>query len=401
MRPHPGRALALDLPLSLGVGVASWAAAQMARLPEQPRRIDEGRGMWGPHGPDAFIPAVLAWPLYPSLALVVLAAAVRRLWPRASFVGVVVGVAGYLAAGGPYGPVLLAPALVVHALASALPFPRWAPMTLLLVPMLLAGFWDQPYFGLGEPSLYGALITGFAVLVLPAMFALLHRNRREGERLEREQELRRYAYEERLQIAREVHDVVGHSLSVINLQAGVALHVLHKRPDEVEMSLEAIKRTSREALAELRTTLAVYREPSAPRPGLGRLDDLVAALRAAGREVTLRREGTEEGDPLPAAVDQAAYRIIQEALTNVVRHADAAAASVLVRQTPERVVLEISDAGPPVSGRLVEGSGILGMRERAEAVGGTLQVGGTGDGFRVTAELPLTLVDALDPKGAG
>jgi len=211
-----------------------------------------------------------------------------------------------------------------------------------------------------------------------------------------------------LQIAREVHDVVGHSLSVINLQAGVALHVLHRRPDEVEASLEAIKRTSREALAELRTTLAVYRDPSAgpsatqasdqllaPLPGLARLHDLLSSLRAAGREVTLQLEGPDVDTPLPAAVDQAAYRIIQEALTNVVRHADGAGASVLIRRSASGVRLEVTDSGPPSLAPVVEGGGILGMRERAQAVGGALGVDRSpGGGVRVTADLPLAVATA-------
>ncbi len=408
MRPHPGRALALDVPLALVVGMASAAAARFAQMP---RDHERGPGQFGPgslggpRGPIELDPPDLAWPLFPALALLVVATAVRRIWPRVAFVGVVVGVAGYLAAGGPYGPVLLAPALAVHALASALPVQRWAPLTLLLVPMLLAGSWDEPYLGLLDPTLYGVLVTGFALLVVPAMFALLRRNRREAERLEREQELRQYAYEERLQIAREVHDVVGHSLSVINLQAGVALHVLHRRPDEVETSLEAIKRTSREALAELRTTLAVYRDPSAgppgspasdqllaPLPGLARLDDLLSSLRAAGREVSLQVDGPEVDVPLPAAVDQAAYRIIQEALTNVVRHADGAGASVLIRHSASGILLVVTDAGPPSSEPVMEGGGILGMRERAQAVGGALTVERTPTGgVRVTADLPLAV----------
>jgi len=411
MRGHLRRTLALDVPLALLIGMASAAAARFA---QEPRDLEHGPGRFGPPGPIPLGPSDVSWPLFPALALLVAATALRRVWPRAAFVGVVVGVAGYLAAGGPYGPVLLAPALAVHALASALPIQRWAPLTLLLVPMLLAGSWDQPYLGLLDPSLYGVLVTGFALLVVPAMFALLRRNRREAERLEREQELRRYAYEERLQIAREVHDVVGHSLSVINLQAGVALHVLHRRPDEVETSLEAIKRTSREALAELRTTLAVYRDPAAgpseshasdqllaPLPGLARLDDLLSSLRAAGREVTLQAEGLDVEAPLPAAVDQAAYRIIQEALTNVVRHADGSGASVLIRRSPAGLRVEVSDAGPVSESPVVEGSGILGMRERAQAVGGILTVGkpSTG-GFRVTAELPLTLSATSGGAGA-
>jgi signal transduction histidine kinase len=431
MRPHPGRALALDLPLAVVVGVSAAGTAQFAR------RGQYGGGPdWNGQGPPfETLPADLGWPLYPSIGVIVVATAVRRLWPRAAFVGVVVGVAVFLGAGGPYGPVLVAPALAVHALANTLPFQRWAPWTLLLPPMLMAGFWDQPLLGALEPELYVAMLSGSAVLVVPAMFAMLHRNRREAERRDREQELRRYAYEERLQIARDVHDVVGHSLSVINLQAGVALHVLHKRPEEVETSLEAIRHTSQEALAELRATLAVYREPGtvgspqhgqeeplAPVPGLARLGDLLAALRAAGREVSLRVEGDDRSAPVPAAVDHAAYRIIQEALTNVVRHAGGASASVLLSWARDRLRLEVVDTGssPPGSspagsssadsssvgfaagGPVVEGGGILGMRERARAVGGTLTLSRTdGGGLRVTSELPLVTSDASYANGAG
>lgn len=394
MRPGDGRTLIVDLPVALAVGIASWATARFSSMPE---RFDEGPWRHGPPGRSGFEPESFSWALVPCLLLLVAGLALRRIWPRAAFVAVVVGVGVYLALDAPYGPVLIAPALSVYALASALPLNQWAPMTLLLLPMLMAGYWDQPYLGFGDPTLYGALVFGFAVMVVPAMIGLLRRNRRESERLEHEQELRRYAYEERLLIAREVHDVVGHSLSVINLQAGVALHVLHKRPDEVETSLEAIKRTSREALAELRTTLAVFRDPTveelrAPQPGLDRLNDLVAALTAAGRDVRVTFAGADSATALPAAVDQAAYRIIQEALTNVVRHAGRAAATVTISRTPGRLVVQVDDDGPARPDQTFsEGNGILGMRERAAAVGGTLEVRhGPDGGFRVRAELPLT-----------
>lgn len=299
MRPREGRALLLDVPLACAVTALSLAAAQLAHLVG---RFDGGPwqrgGEWPMGGSSAqFVPTSVSWPLYPCLVLLGVGLALRRVTPRAGFVAVVVGVAGYLAAGGPSGPVLLAPALSLLALALALPTATWAPMTLLLVPMLAARTWDQPYGGLLEPSFYGALVSGITLMLVPAMLGLIWRSRREADRTQREQELHRYAYEERLQIARDVHDVVGHSLSVINLQAGVALHVLDRRPDEVQTSLEAIRRTSREALAELRTTLAVYRQPPgadrAPQPGLARLGDLVGALRAAGREVIVRSEGRD------------------------------------------------------------------------------------------------------------
>jgi signal transduction histidine kinase len=215
----------------------------------------------------------------------------------------------------------------------------------------------------------------------------------------REQERRRYAYEERLRIARDVHDVVGHSLAVITMQAGVALHLLDKernvqpRPDRVAESLEAIKRTSREALAELRTTLEVFRgeanEPRSPLPGLARLDDLVEGLRAAGRDVTLVQEESDDLQALPAAVDQAAFRITQEALTNIVRHAVAAHATVRVIRQAGTLIIEISDDGPAASVP-ADGNGIRGMRERAAAVGGTLQVlVRVPSGLVIRADLPL------------
>ena len=179
-----------------------------------------------------------------------------------------------------------AAALSYYAVLSVLP------LLILLVPMIMAGHWSEPYLGLLDPAFYGALVSAFAIAVLPAMIALLLRARRLSERQVREQERRRYAYEERLRIARDVHDVVGHSLAVITLQAGVALHLLDKErpaqahPDRVAESLEAIKKTSREALAELRTTLEVFpsdsAEPRSPSPGLARLDALLDGLRAAG-----------------------------------------------------------------------------------------------------------------------
>jgi signal transduction histidine kinase len=266
--------------------------------------------------------------------------------------------------------------------------------------MIMAGHWQENYLGLLDPAFYGGLVSVIAIAVIPAMIALLVRGRRESEREVREQERRRYAYEERLRIARDVHDVVGHSLAVITMQAGVALHLLdkeraaHPRPDQVASSLEAIKRTSREALAELRTTLEVFQadseEPRSPLPGLARLDDLVDGLRSAGREVTVVREQSDDDlRELPAAVDQAAFRIIQESLTNVVRHAAAAHATVRVIRQDGMLTVEVSDDGRAVSVP-PDGNGIRGMRERARAVGGTVRVTvREPSGLVVRADLPL------------
>jgi signal transduction histidine kinase len=187
------------------------------------------------------------------------------------------------------------------------------------------------------------------------------------------------------------------------MQAGVALHLLGKertgqrRPDPVAESLEAIKKTSREALAELRTTLEVFRsdsdEPRSPLPGLARLDALVDGLRSAGRDVTVVRQNLDDQSAdhqvVPAAVDQAAFRIIQESLTNVVRHAGAAHATVGVSREADTLTVEVSDDGPATSVPS-DGNGIRGMRERARAVGGTLHVSvREPSGLRVRADLPL------------
>jgi signal transduction histidine kinase len=185
------------------------------------------------------------------------------------------------------------------------------------------------------------------------------------------------------------------------MQAGVALHVLDKQrsagepvPAEVTASLEAIRRSSRDALAELRTTLGVFRdpagEPRTPTAGLDRLDDLVGALRAAGRRIDVVRTPEDPG-PLPAAVDSAAFRIVQEGLTNVVRHAGEARATVRIERGADALVVQVSDDGPGAV-RLEEGNGIRGMRERAASLGGTVTVEpgqGAGRGLVLRADLPL------------
>lgn len=366
------RPLLVDTTVAVVLGWMCWWGSRFRWRPQV-----YGRDWEGDVGgrPWADPPVVSHWVLLPILVLMA-GLLVRRVWPRTAYVAIVVGVGGYLASGAIFGAVFLAPALAIYAMATALPLRRWLPLTALLVPMIAAGFADEPYLGLLDPGLYAALVVGIALAVVPALVALLRRSRRESERVAREQDRRRYADEERMRIARDVHDVVGHSLSVITLQAGVALHVLDRRPEQVAASLEAIRTTSREALAELRTTLEVFRDPTSgeprtPLPGLARLDDLVGALRQAGRTVQVVRAG---GDgPLPEAVDQATFRIIQEALTNVVRHADQATASVCVTREPGRLVVEVGDDGRATAVPAA-GNGIHGMGERARAVGGTLEV---------------------------
>jgi signal transduction histidine kinase len=212
---------------------------------------------------------------------------------------------------------------------------------------------------------------------------------------------RRAVVEERLRLARELHDVVAHAMSVIAVQSGVGAHVATTQPKEARRSLTAIEATSRAALTELRRLLGVLRqedEPQgalAPVPGLANLDSLLAEVAEAGLAVKLQVHGTRP--PLPAGVDLSAYRIVQEALTNVVKHAGPARAQVVVGYRDHEVTVEVTDDGrgavPPTGeGRAGTGHGLIGMRERVAAFGGDLEASpGPDGGFRVAARLPLAV----------
>ncbi|MEV0644655.1 sensor histidine kinase [Phytomonospora sp. NPDC050363] len=228
-----------------------------------------------------------------------------------------------------------------------------------------------------------------------AYLAEAEQRTRAAERVS-EEESRLRASEERLRIARELHDVIGHNISLINVQAGAALHRFE--PDRAEQALVAIKDSSKQALRELRSTLGVLRQvdeelPIAPAPGLGELDALVERSRNAGLDVATNVTGTVL--PLPTEVDLAAYRIVQEALTNVTKHAGIATATVAIAYGEREVVVEVTDDGTGVPATAGSGHGILGMGERARAIGGSLDAGPRpgGTGFAVRAVLPL------DPPG--
>ncbi len=209
----------------------------------------------------------------------------------------------------------------------------------------------------------------------------------------REETLRAVS-EEQARIARELHDVIAHSVSVIVVQAGAADHVFDEEPEKARAALRSIEAAARDAQRELHLLLAAVRpeadaDPSHPQPGLGRLDELAAPLRAAGLRVDLTWEGAARG--LPAGVDLSAYRIVQEALTNTLLHANATRAQVTVRYAADAVELSVLDdgRGPPRPAR-DGGFGIAGMRERATMLGGKLEAGPLpGGGYRVHAHLPL------------
>jgi signal transduction histidine kinase len=221
----------------------------------------------------------------------------------------------------------------------------------------------------------------------------------------REEQVLRQAGEERMRIARDLHDVVAHNIAVINVQANTALHLMDRQPERARSALTAINDVSKQALVELRSVLGVLRgadedSPLAPAPGLARLGDLADNAAAAGLTVSIR----ETGQPatLPADVDLAAYRIIQEALTNSARHSGGTVAAVRLAYTDGALDIEVADDGPAQpparsrgqygggSGGDGSGSGIVGMTERAQALGGSLSTGqGPGGGFVVRARLPL------------
>jgi signal transduction histidine kinase len=251
------------------------------------------------------------------------------------------------------------------------------------------------------PSPLAAVLAaaGLAVLLGAAELLRLRRQRAAAIARSRADQARRQASEERLRIARDLHDVLAHNISVINVQANTALHLIDRQPERAAAALTAIHEVSKQALAELRSVLGVLREdgagaPRAPSPGLSRLDDLADSAASAGLTVRIERDGTQR--QLPADVDVAAYRIVQEALTNCARHSAGSTATVRVRYSDDDVVVQVDDEGTgagPVPRPTADGSGgngIAGMTERAHALGGSLQAGPRpGGGFRVRARLPL------------
>jgi signal transduction histidine kinase len=239
-----------------------------------------------------------------------------------------------------------------------------------------------------------ALVFGDAVRSRQAVLQAALEREADRDRQRRDEADRRMA-DERLRIAQEVHDVVAHAMVAINVQAGVAAHVLHKRPGQAETALTEIKRVSGAALTDLRATLGLLRDEGAAAPvhparELSEVRDLAAPLRAAGIDVEVDLHGPEER--VPSAVGGAAYRIVQEALTNVLRHADASAAAVRVAIGARGLEIEVRNDGARVTGGPSNGSGtgLRGMAERAEALGGRVEAGPLPDGgWHVRAVLPL------------
>ena len=245
--------------------------------------------------------------------------------------------------------------------------------------------------------LLAAVVAGELVRKQQAYLGQVERRAEEAERT-REETARRRADEERLRIARELHDSLTHSISIIKVQAGVAVHLARKREEQVPEALLAIQEASGDAMRELRATLELLRDDE-PGTGLEQVERLVDGARRAGLPVRVDVDG--EPRTLPAPVGRAAYRIIQEALTNITRHAGpSATASVTLGYHETELTVRVDDDGRGQADGSEPGVGLTGMRERVTALGGTLQAGpGESGGFTVQACLPLKLRGDLRPPG--
>jgi signal transduction histidine kinase len=257
---------------------------------------------------------------------------------------------------------------------------------------------DIPVFAVAPNFVLVLLLWGLGASVRTTrLHAAAQESRAERLEREREEHARRVAADERACIARELHDVVAHNVSVMVLQAGGARRVLPSRPDRTREALESIERTGRQALTEMRRLLGILRKedqdsgPLEPQPGMDGLDRLVSRFEEAGLPVEVQIEGRSR--PLPAGIDLSAYRIVQEALTNTLRHAGRARARVLVRFMDTTLEVEIADDGRGVRAEVEGdglGQGLIGMRERAVLLGGELRAGSRpGGGYSVVARLPL------------
>jgi signal transduction histidine kinase len=273
-------------------------------------------------------------------------------------------------------------------------YPAWLALAVNFVWFI----WLAPLsYGYSNPSLNDALLlAGWVLAVAIAAEAYRFRGERAAAtRASRQTEQRRRQSEERLRVARDLHDVIGHNISLINVQASMGLDLMDSQPEQARAALTAIKSASKEALAELRTMLTALRHedgaPRSPTPGLGHLPELIELTRAAGLSVQV--EVTGQPPHLPAAVQLAAYRIIQESLTNATRHAGRAHVTVRVTCDGTDMHVEVDDDGTaPCGGAAATGtgSGITGMAERAAALGGDLSAGFRQEGgFRVSARLPV------------
>ncbi len=374
-----------DAVLAVGVTIALVYGAYGEAHPSTNAYFQNGHRL--PHTPSAALILV-------GVACLVLAW--RRRWPVAVLALSIAAATAFTLLGYVNGAVLVAPMGALYTVAAFSSSIRGA-----------VGYGIATLVVLGGASIAVNPLGRFGggVVILPFMVAIVVvagiavANRRayvDSIRDRAEQDARRRIDEERLRIARELHDVVAHTMATINVQAGVAAHVLNTRPETVAESLQAIKTASKEGLSELRAILNVLRQaddadPTQPAPGTAQLETLITGACRAGLDTTLTVTGKPV--PLPAAVDLAAYRIVQESLTNAIRHAGPATAAVCLGYDRGELRIDVTDTGrgPALAAGSNGGHGLAGMRERAATVGGTLETGrGPAGGFRVAARLPFS-----------
>jgi signal transduction histidine kinase len=298
-----------------------------------------------------------------------------------------------LVALGTRGPALITATAVVYSIAATTQRRSSLRAGLVVVGGVVVGAMVAE----GGPA-WGSVLSLLPVVVVGWLAGENTRVRRVYARERADRALRAVA-DERLRIARDLHDIVAHAMSVIAIRSGVARVVLDTQPDEVREALGIIEKTSKRALAEMRLLVGVLRESEdvperSPAPGLADLPDLIDQIGQAGVNVDLDIDSEGDTPALPAGVDLSAYRIIQEALTNVVRHAGPTTAHVTVRHRHDELEIQVVDDGAPV-GRPEsltpegQGHGLVGMRERVNLFGGNLSAAPTGSGFRVFASLPF------------
>jgi signal transduction histidine kinase len=377
--PRSAGAWAVDAGIAAAVLAAELGASHAA-------------GTWNPHLHHHPAPGILAYVLLAAGGVSLLA---RRRYP----VGVLaVTLATAIGAMALHADVVWF-ALTVAFLTAVVARERAAAIASLVIGYV-AAVWPPWLIGQsGHASVTFALglAAGLAFLLIIGELIRIRSQRTAAVALGREEEMRRRASEERMRMARDLHDVVAHNIAVINVQANTALHLMDRQPERARSALVTINDVSKQALVELRSVLGVLRDvdeasrsPRAPAPGLARLGDLAEHAAAAG--LTVRVEEGGERAALPADVDLTAYRIIQEALTNSARHSGGANATVRLRHGEDALLIEVDDDGRPdgAGGSGGSGNGIAGMTERAAALGGTLEARPRADGgFAVRARLPL------------